>query len=218
MAARPRRLFRWDVIWRGERLAVDDSYELVFRPGIFEVIQALPKRCESSLNLACVRFVVESAKGTYLQLPHYGLAEVLGPGVHTQRDQEPAIYTLFSQTLFALLRPDDALLLELPCLSLRLGLPPRLECRIAGLRAAPNPQERRAPPAVSRAVYATSCPLVGRGAGCSCGGRRGRLGTRAAGVPSRGGLRLFALAIAHGEGGGEEAWWDCNGRRIAPGW
>lgn len=141
MVARPRRLFGWDVIWRGEGLAVDDSYELVFGPGIFKVVETLPKWGESSLNLARVRFVGQSAKCTYLQLPHGGLAKVLWSSVDSQRDQEPAIDAFFSQALFALLCPDHALFLKFPSFSLRLGLSPRLESRVAGFRAASDSQE-----------------------------------------------------------------------------
>jgi len=86
MVARSGRLFGWYLVWSREGSSVDDGYELVLCPGVFVVVEALPERSQSSLDLACVRFEVKLAKRTYLQLPHNRLAIVFRPSVYAQSD------------------------------------------------------------------------------------------------------------------------------------
>jgi hypothetical protein len=123
------------------------------------VVEALPERGQAALNLARVSLVGCGwvAESTYLQLPHRGLAKVLWARVDAQRDQEAPVDALLAQTSFALLSSDDALLLQLPCFALCLGLPPRLQSRVTWLGgAAPDAQERGAPSVGPRAVDAAS--------------------------------------------------------------
>jgi hypothetical protein len=49
-----------------KRAAIDDGYELVLRPSVFVVVEALPERRKSSLDLGRVRVEVKSARNTYL--------------------------------------------------------------------------------------------------------------------------------------------------------
>lgn len=171
-------------------------------PGILVVVQSFPERGQSPLNLRCVSMDVRRAlRTTYLQLAHCGLAEVLGAGVDTESDQETAVDALLAQTLFSLLRPDDALLLQLAGLALSLGLPSRFQRRVALDRlGSADPEEGdvgSAASATPRAVHTTPRPLVHRSYGSGRGGRGRGVGARPPRMASHRCLRFFRLAVAH---------------------
>jgi hypothetical protein len=63
VVVRSRRLFRRDLVGGGQWKTAHDGNELVFGPGILVVIETLPKRSQSSLNLACVNCGTMSALG-----------------------------------------------------------------------------------------------------------------------------------------------------------
>lgn len=60
-----RRLFWGYLVGGRKRAAIDDGYELVLRPGVFMIVETLPERRKSSLDLGRVRFEVKSARNTH---------------------------------------------------------------------------------------------------------------------------------------------------------
>jgi hypothetical protein len=51
MFGRSRRLFGWDLVCGGQWTTVYDSYELMFCPSIFMVVETLPKWSKSPFDL-----------------------------------------------------------------------------------------------------------------------------------------------------------------------
>jgi hypothetical protein len=58
MTARSRRFFWRHIIRDRERPSVDNCNKLMFSPSVFVIVEALPERGKSSLDLACVSVVV----------------------------------------------------------------------------------------------------------------------------------------------------------------
>lgn len=66
MISRSRRFFWWDMIRSWEWETIDDCNELMFGPSVFVIVEPLPERGKSSLDLACVRVVVRTVSTVHV--------------------------------------------------------------------------------------------------------------------------------------------------------
>jgi hypothetical protein len=66
MTGRSRRFFWWHIIRSREPPAIDNCNKLVFGPSVFVIVEALPERGKSSLDLVCVRLVVRTVSTVHV--------------------------------------------------------------------------------------------------------------------------------------------------------